>query len=209
VDAPTRTDPPYVPIRHTRWPVRRTPFPAVVAVVVVLAGVVLVALAHKPSQAQRAADLRGFARDMNTRIESCAGGVRDSLTALHEIESGASHEVATASGIASFGAANCSPGNNQQLEDLTQYQVTESLAGFHLRAAVDDLVTWAFPLAQQVQEDVVNRLAAQGQQAKAQSSAALQQALRKLDVQRAAIDAMMRSASTSVSANAPLPALPG
>ena len=42
---------------------------------------------------------------MNTDIESCAGGVSESLTALQEIQSGASHDVKTAVSIATIGAA--------------------------------------------------------------------------------------------------------
>ena len=69
---------------------------------------------------------------MKYDIQSCAGGVRESLTALRQIESGASHDVATAIYIANTGAANCSPANNELLDDLETYQVTESLASFRL-----------------------------------------------------------------------------
>src|SRR6516225_7811290 len=74
MQSPPRADPPYVPIRRTAWPVRRTPrwwFAAGAAIVV--AGV-LVGIAVHPSKAQRAADLNGFLADMKTDIQSCAGG---------------------------------------------------------------------------------------------------------------------------------------
>src|SRR5258708_19940031 len=82
---------------------------------------------------------------MTTGIESCAGGVGESLTALQGIESGSSHQVADAIGVASYGASNCTLASSQPLDDLASYQVTESLASFHLASAADGLVTWADP----------------------------------------------------------------
>ena len=72
---------------------------------VLVVGAVLVALVHKPSQAERASDLRGFLSDVNYDIESCAAGVGESLTALREIQSGASRDVQTAISIANQGAS--------------------------------------------------------------------------------------------------------
>jgi len=209
VSPPVRTDPPYVPIRHTRWATRRTPRWVLLAVAVVLAGSVLVALVHKPSPSQRAADLRGFLGDMQYDIQSCAGGARDTLTALRQIESGASHDVGTAVYIANTGAANCSPANNELLDDLDSYQVTESLASFRLGRVVSGLVAWAAPDAIDVQTDVARILTARSAQAKATDTAALQQALRRLDAQRSAVDKIMESANRSLSAHATLPSLPG
>jgi len=206
---PVRTDPPYVPIRHTRWATRRTPRWLLLAVAVVVLGTVLVVLVHKPSPSERASDLRGFLGDMRYDIQSCAGGVRDSLTALRQIESGASHDVRTAVYIANTGAANCSPANNELLDDLISYQVTESLASFRLNRAVTGLVTWAAPDAIDVQADVARVLRAPDAQAKATDMAALQQALRTLDAQRAAVYAIIKAASTSLSAHATPPSLPG
>ena len=127
--------------RPTGWPVLRTPRWMLAAAAVLVAGLVLVAIPHRPSTAERAADLRGMVSDLTTDVESCAGGVTDSLTALRAIESGTSHDVKTAATIANTAAANCSPGNNMQMEDLVQYQVPESLASFNLDVAVNDLVT--------------------------------------------------------------------
>ncbi len=207
--SPVRTDPPYVPIRHTRWPVRRTPRWLLLAGAALLAVAVLIGLSHKPSQAQRASDLRGFLTDMNTDIESCAGGVSESLTALRQIESGASHDLATAINIAQTDANNCSPANSMAIDDLEQYQVTESLASFHLARAVTGLVNWAAPDAQDVQTEVGKVLAARGQQARNNAMAALNRALRRLDAQRAAIDAVLAPAIRSLSAHVAPPRLPG
>src|SRR5215469_4407539 len=165
-DAPVRT-------RPSGWPVLRTPRWLFVIAAVLVAGMVLAALSHRPSTAQRVADLRGFVHDMNTDIESCAGGVRESLTALRAIQTGTSHEVRTAIGIATYGASNCSPANSMPLDDLVQYQVTESLARFHLEVAVNDLVTWAFPLAQRVMTDVARQLGGRDASARAAAAAAL------------------------------------
>lgn len=119
--------------RHpSGWPVLRTPAWMIVAAVVLVAGLVLAAISHRPSGAERAADLRGMVHDLSTDIESCAGGVTDSLSALQAIESGTSHDVGTALLIANTAVANCSPANNMQMDDLVQYQAPESLASFTL-----------------------------------------------------------------------------
>ena len=108
----------------------------------------LVALVHKPSKTEQASDLKGFLTDMRTATESCAAGVGESLTALHQINSGGSvsQNSADTIGIARYGAQNCSPANNMQLDDLTGYQVTESLAAYHLTAVVNDLVDLVLPV---------------------------------------------------------------
>ena len=81
---------PQAAYRPTGWPVLRTPRWMLAAAAVLVAGLVLVAIPHRPSTAQRAADLRGMVQDLTTDVESCAGGVTDSLTALKAIESGTS-----------------------------------------------------------------------------------------------------------------------
>jgi hypothetical protein len=203
-----RDSPPYVPIRRTAWPGRRTPRWLVLGGLVLLAGAVLVGIAVRPSQGQRAADLNGFLHDMTTDIQSCAGGVSESLTVLHAIESGRSHDLSTALKVASYGAANCSPANNSQLDDLVDYQVQESLARFHLSRAVAGLVTWAFPDAQRVQLDVAAALRAHGP-ARLAALAKLHQDLETLDAQRAYVYRIMRSARTATAASGRLPPLPG
>jgi hypothetical protein len=201
--------PPYVPIRQSGWSARRTPRLAFVAGAVLIACAVLVGLVHRPSTAERAADLRGFVSDMRADIGSCAADVGASLTALREIETGASHDIATARLIATSGASDCLPANDELIDDLIQYQVPESLASFRLNRVVSGLVVWANPDAARVQADVADVLTARGTAAKASAQTALQTALRALNARRAAVDSIISSASRSLSARArPLP-LPG
>jgi hypothetical protein len=174
----------------------------------VLAGVVLIGLVHHPTRSQRAADVNSFLNEMTTDIQSCAGGVRESLTALHAIESGTEHDVRTATHIATYGASNCSPANNELLDNLAQYQVSESLASFGLPRAVNGMVTWAFPDAQRVQTDVAQVLGASGA-ARVAANAKLQRDLRTLDGQRAYLNKIMMNAVNATSATAKLPPLPG
>src|SRR5215467_3347556 len=175
---------PGIASRPSGWPVLRTPKWMLAAGVVLVAGLTLAAIPHRPSPAQRAADLRGMVHDLNTDIESCAGGVSDSIIALRAIQSGASNDVTTAVKIADTGAANCSPANSMPMEDLVQYQAPESLASFYLQAAVNDLVTWGFPLAQRVQTDVATVLTATAADAARRASAQLRQDQQALDAQR-------------------------
>jgi hypothetical protein len=202
-----------VPIRHTGWATRSTPRWVLLVIAVLVAGTVLVSLVHKPSQAQRASDLRGFLSDMNTDIESCAAGVGESLSALHQLgpPGTSASEVQDTISIATYGASNCEPANNEQIDDLEQeqYQVAESLASFHLGGVVTGLVNWAAPDAVNVQTDVATVLTASSPAAKAKDMAALQQALRKPNAQRADVDATMESAIRSLSAHAAPPSLPG
>jgi hypothetical protein len=197
-----------VRMRPSGWPVRRTPRWLIVIGAVLVAGMVLAAISHRPSTAQRAADLQGFVHDMNTDIQSCAGGVRESFTALHAIQAGTSHELKTAIGIATYGASNCSPANSMPLDDLVQYQVTESLYKFHLEVAVNDLVTWAFPLAQRVQADVARELGAGSASARAAAAVQLRHDQIALDRERATIDKIISSADRSLSAHVAPPSLP-
>jgi hypothetical protein len=208
MQSPPRADPPYVPIRHTAWPVRRTPrwwFAAGLAIVV--AGV-LVGIAVHPSKSQRAADLNGFLTDMTTDIQSCAGGVRDSLTAMRAIDARTSHDVGTAIGIATYGSGNCSPANNMQLDDLVGYQVQESLSSFRLDRVVYGLVDWATPDALRVQADVAAILRAQGT-ARTAATAKLDSDLKILDAQRAYLDKIMMAAISATGASGRPPPLPG
>jgi hypothetical protein len=193
---------------NSGWPVRRAPGWLLAAFAGFLTVAVLVGLAHRPTTGQRAADLHGLIQALNTDIESCAGGLRDSLTALHAIQTGASRDVATAISIARGGAANCSPANNQQLDDLAEYQVPESLARFSLPATVDNLVTWAFPWAQRVQSDIVAVLSAHGAAARDTASTALQADRRQLDAWRAEIDGALQRAARSLGSPDSPPSLP-
>ncbi len=197
-----------MPTRRSGWPVLRTPRWMLAGGVVLVAGLTLAALPHHPSTSQRVTDLREVVQTMKTDIESCAGGVSESLTALQEIQSGTSHDTKTALGIATFGAANCSPANSMPMDDLVQYQTPESLASFHLDRTVNDLVTWGFPDAQRVQLDVATLLNARTQPAISVAAAALHRDQRALDAERATIDAMINAASKSLSADVVPPTLP-
>jgi hypothetical protein len=208
MQSPPRADPPYVPIRHTAWPVRRTPRWLFVAGLAIVVAGVLVGLAVHPSKSQRAADLNGFLTDMTTDIQSCAGGVRDSLTALRLIDAGISHDVGTAIGIATYGSGNCSPANNMQLDDLVGYQVQESLSSFRLDRVVYGLVDWATPDALRVQADVAAVLRAQGT-ARAAATTKLDSDLKILDAQRAYLDKIMMAAISATGASGRPPPLPG
>src|SRR6266568_6429552 len=199
---------PGVASRPSGWPVLRTPRWMLAAGVVLVAGLTLAAIPHRPSPAQRAADLRGMVHDLNTDIESCAGGVSDSITALRAIQSGASDDVKTAVKIANMAAANCSPANSMPMEDLVQYQAPGSLASFHVQTAVNDLVTWGFPLAQRVQADVASLVTAEAPDAIKRATAQLRKDQLALDAQRARVDRPISAASASLSAHVAPPNLP-
>ena len=207
MQTPPRTDPPYVPIRTTAWPVRRTPRWWLPVGLVTVIAAVLVGIAVHPSRSQRATDLNGFLSDMKYDIQSCAGGVRESLLALHAIEAGSS-DVGTAIRTATYGSANCSPANNMQLDDLVGYQVQESLSAFGLNRVVYGLVTWATPDALRVQADVAAVLRDSGA-ARTAATAKLHQDLRILDNQRTYVDRIMTSAIRATGATGSPPPLPG
>src|SRR5258708_24030854 len=107
-----------IPTRRSGWPVLRTPRWMLVGGAVLVGGLTLAALPHHPSPSQRATDLRAAVQTMNADIESCAGGVSESLTALRAIQAGTSHDTETAVHIATYGAANCSPANSMPMDDL-------------------------------------------------------------------------------------------
>jgi len=208
MQTPARADPPYVPIRHTAWPGRRTPRWWFAAGAAIVAAGVLVGIAVHPSKSQRATDLNGFLTDMKTDIQSCAGGVLESLQALHKIEAGTSHDVGTAIGIATYGSANCSPANSMPLDDLVGYQVQESLSSFHLDRVVVGLVIWATPDALRVQADVADILRDSGA-ARTTATAKLTRDLKVLNAQRADLDKIMNAAITATGATGKAPPLPG
>ena len=188
---------------------RRLPRWAYAAAAAFLVIGVAVALVHRPSRAERASDLAGVLQTMNADIESCAGGVGESLTALRLIDSGASRDVTDAITVAGTGASNCSPANNEEIDDLEGYEVPESLASFHLQAAVSGLVAWAAPDAEQVQADVAGVLAARTPQGRAGAQAVLNAALARLNAQRSADDAAIESAIRALGMRAAPPRLPG
>ncbi len=194
------------------WPVRRTPRWVLLAIVLLVVATVVISLVHKPSQAERASDMRGFLSDVTADIESCAGGVGESLTALRLVQSGkaaTSTDVSDGISVAQQGAANCAPVNDEELDDLDNYQVSESLLSFGLVAVVSDLVTWAAPDAENVQNDVAAVLAAQTPQAKSSAQARLSRDLAVLNAERAKIDGPINKAIKSLAMHAAPPTLPG
>lgn len=194
------------------WPVRRAPRWVWLALVVLVLGTVAVTLVHKPSQAERASDMRGFLSDVTGDIESCAGGVSESLQALRIVQAehySSSTDVSQGISVAQQGAQNCSPANNTSLDDLDSYQVAESLDSFGLAAAVNNLVDWAAPHAEAVQNDVAAVLAAKTPLARSQAEASLSTALAALNAKRAAIDAPINKAIKALGMKASPPSLPG
>jgi hypothetical protein len=176
--------PPYVPIRSRGWPTRRVPRWALGAGAVLLAVAVAVGLSHRPTAGQRATDLRTFLHQLNDDVESCSGGVRESLFVLRQIDSGASHDVPTALRVARTAAANCSPANNELLAALTAAQPPESLASFHLQKAITALIDWAAPDAGRVPAAVAAVLTNRGKPSEGAARVALRKARSALDAQR-------------------------
>ncbi len=204
-----KTDPPFVPVRSGGWPTRRAPRWVVGVGAVLLAVAIAVGLSHRPTSGQRAADLRSFLRQLTADVESCSGGVRESLYVLREIDSGASHDVKTALNVANTAAANCSPANNELLIDLTAAQPPESLASYHLGTAVTGLIDWAAPRATRVAAGVAAVLANRSRPAEAADRAALQRALRELDAQRTVVYTALAPAIRSLSPASTPPRLYG
>jgi hypothetical protein len=195
----------------TGWPTRRTPRWIFLAAVPLIAAAIAVSLSHHPSTAERASDMTGYLQELTTDIESCAGGVRESLQALHLVQAGSDSpaDVSDAISVASQGAANCGPADNEQLDDLENYQVPESLDGFGLVAVVSGLVNWAAPDAQDVQDDVASLLAATSPQAGAADTAALARSTSTLNAERTAVNGPIEKAIKALGMHATPLQLPG
>ncbi|HTZ90909.1 MAG TPA: hypothetical protein VMB74_00825 [Streptosporangiaceae bacterium] len=198
--------------RPSGWPVHRSPRWLLLAGALLLIGVVAVALVHRPSTAERASDMRGFLAEVNTDIESCSGGVRESLIALHDVQAehfSNSADISQGVSVATQGAANCAPANNEQIDDLENYQVPESLDGFGLVHVVSDMVAWAAPDAERVQTDVAQVLSSTTPQARSTAQATLTRDLGTLNADRAAIDAPIATAIKALSMHDSPPRLAG
>lgn len=191
---------------------RRTPRWLLLAGVLFLIAAVAVALVHRPSTAERASDMRGFLQEVNTDIESCSGGVGESLTALRAVQAehfGNSTDVSDGISVATQGADNCAPANNELIDNLESYQVPESLDGFGLVNVVRGLVTWAAADAQRVQTDIAQVLSSSTPQARSNAEAALSRDLRTLNAGRAAIDTPIARAINALHMQASPPRLAG
>jgi hypothetical protein len=196
----TATSGTWAPSRRSGWPVRRMPKWTALVALVLVAGAVLVALSHKPSRSEQASDFNSYLSAMNTGIESCAGGLSESRQALAAVSATTQK---TALSLVAFNASNCSLANNEALDDLTQYQVTESLTTFNLVTCTDDYEVWASD-ADQAQLDILAVLKA----STAADRATLQQGLATLNADRAAINVILHSAERTLNDSAPLPVLP-
>lgn len=195
--------------RTSSWPTRRVPRWAMAAGAILLAIAVAVGLSHRPTTGQRASDLRSFLRQLNADVQSCSGGVRESLFVLRQIDAGASQDKATALSVANTAAANCSPANNELLVDLTGIQPPGSLASYHLQPAITALIDWAAPRATRVAAGVAVVLSHDGQPSEAADRAHLRQALRELDAQRRVFYAALRPAIKALSPSSSPPVLYG
>jgi hypothetical protein len=180
--------------------------------VLFLLAAVAVALVHRPSTAERATDMRGFLQEVNTDIESCSGGVAESLTALRDVQAehfGNTTDVSQGISVASQGAQNCAPANNELIDNLENYQVPESLDGFGLVRVISDIVTWAAPDAERVQTDVARVLAGTTPQARSTAQLTLSRDLRALNAERAAIDGPIANAIKALAMHTSPPRLAG
>ena len=204
-----KTNPPFIPVRASGWPGRRVPRWAFAAVAMLLAIAVAVGLSHRPTTGQRGADLRSFLHQLNADVQSCSGGVRESLFVLRAIDTGASQDRQTALTVANTAAANCSPANNELLVDLTGAQPPGSLASYHLQHAITALIDWSSPRAGQVAADVAAILSHYGQAAETADRASLRGALHELDAQRGVFYAALRPAIKALSPSSSPPVLYG
>jgi hypothetical protein len=205
--SPTKTQPPFIPLRRSGWATRRTPLWVFAVLAVAAAGVFLVSLSHKPSQSQRASDLAAYFNDAKGGIGSCAAGLHDSENAYGQVLGGDTADAKTARAILIYGANNCTLASNEPLTDFAGYQVTESLASYNLDTADNDVITWSFD-STAVQQDMTAVLGAATPTARATAQATLTGAIAKLDAQRAALDAIWNSAKTATGASAAIPSLP-
>jgi hypothetical protein len=204
--APTQTEPPFVPLRRSGWATRRTPLWVFGALVALAVAGFLVALSVRPSQSERAADLRGYFGDVSTGVGSCAAGLRDSMTSYAAVMGGDQAELGTARSIVAYGASNCEVATNESLSDFDNYQVSESLDSLHLGTADNDVITWTFD-ATAYQQDLLAVLNASAGPARAKAQALVTPALATLNAERATIDAIWNAAKKSTGDATPLPSL--
>lgn len=208
----TSSDRPRVSARPSGWPVRRMPRWFLLACALFLVAAVAVALVHRPSTAERASDMTGFLQEVNADIESCSGGVAESLTALHQVQVerfSNSSDASDGASVASQGAQNCEPANNEEIDNLENYQVPESLDSFGLVGAVTNLVTWAVPDAERVQTDIALIFSSTTAQARVSAQDNLSRDLNNLNAQRTKIEVPIAKAIKALRMHAAPPRLAG
>jgi hypothetical protein len=203
---PTQTGPPIAAPRRSGWATKRTPRWVFGALAVVAVAGFGVALSVRPSQSERATDLRGYFGDVTTGVGSCAAGVRDSMTSYEAVLGGDTAELGTARSIVAYGASNCQVATNESLSDFDNYQVSESLDSLKLGPADNDVITWAFD-ATAYQQDLLAVLAAPPGPTRAKAEALVKPALATLNAERATIDAIWNAAKKSTGDATPLPNL--
>ena len=164
------------------------------------------ALSVRPSQSERAADLRGYFGDVTTGVGSCAAGLRDSMTSYQAVMGGDAAELGTAKSIVAYGASNCQVATNESLSDFDNYQVSESLDSLRLdrgRQRRHHLGVRRHG----VPARPARVLTAAAGPARAQAEALVKPALATLNAERATIDAIWNAAKKSTGDASPLPNL--
>ena len=139
------------PVRHTPWPSRRTPLVAGGGRCAGGGGGA-VGLSHRPTQGS--APPTCAASSTSTPTSSPAPAASASPCSCCTVDAGTSQDVKTAVNVAKTASANCSPANNELLDDLTSVQTPESLASYRLGRAITALIDWAAPRAEQAAADV-------------------------------------------------------
>jgi hypothetical protein len=205
--SPTQTGPPNAALRRSGWATRRTPLWVFAVLAIAAVGVLLVSLSHKPSQSQRASDLRGYFGDVNSGVGSCAAGLQGSESAYDQVLGGDAAQAKAALAIFAYGGSNCTVASNEALNDFANYQVTESLDALNLDAADNDVLTWSFD-STAVQADMTAVLKATTPAARTSAAATLNSALGKLDAERATVNAIWTAAEKTTGSGAALPSLP-
>lgn len=103
--------------------------------------------AQHTSRVARAADLRAYYQIATADLSSCSGGLRDALTAMQAVVTGANRDVVTATQIVTDAQQACTPVANTKLYDLASTQPPPTLARLGLQGAAADLSRWAYPQA--------------------------------------------------------------
>ena len=124
--------------------------------------IVIVVVSDYPqgtTKADRASQYATVQTEIYSGIQSCNSGLVSSITAVGEILDRQSTDVSTANGILAQAEPNCTPAGNSDLLDLASINVPNILQNYQVRAAIDNLDTWAFPNAAAVVNDLKGLLA--------------------------------------------------